>query len=344
MTRQDGKLGLLYDGEAQHAVLGPILNSDLEKKIERAFVLTPGSPVPVAGTSARPVGNVFATAEAVSADVREVIIETACGDAPAWLFPGTDDDASTWAIHIHGSLSGREGAFRTVNSLKSAGVTSLVPSIRGDGDGPPAPRGAFTLGQTEWHDIDNAVDYAVNHGAHRILLVGWSSGASMALRLAASSKHRDIIDGLILISPVISWRNSIMHNSAHFGVPGVIAIAAVDALAFKPTSRLFGLSQPLQFPQLDWLLNKPALLPMLIFHSEGDRTAPFRDSDRFATIARRSVELMRLPSTGHALEWNFDSAAFEQKVTEWLPEVQRQRGADFKPEFDTRAGQSDSES
>lgn len=319
MTRQDGELGLLYDGETQHAVLGPILNRDLETRVERSFVMTPGSPAPVAGTSARPIGNVFAAPKAVSSDVREVIIDTACGAAPAWLFPGTEDNASTWALHIHGSLSGREGAFRSVDSLKGTGFTSLVPSMRGDGDGPPAPRGAFTLGQTEWLDLDNAVDYAIDHGAQRILLVGWSSGASMALRLAVSSRHNDIIDGLVLISPVISWRNSIRFNSRNFGVPEVIANASIWALGVNKLAQLLGSPELLRFNELDWSHRDfERKISVLVIHSESDTTASFTDTKAFHASHADQVQLSTFGAAGHALEWNACPKQFGELINRWV--------------------------
>ncbi|WP_172592277.1 alpha/beta hydrolase family protein [Subtercola boreus] len=319
MTRQDGELGLLYDDESQHAVLGPILNIDRDARVERSLAVAPGSTPPLAGTFARPIGNVFATAQAVSPDAREVTIDTAYGVAPAWLFPGTEASATTWAIHIHGSLSGRDGAFRSVQSLFDTGFTSLVPSMRGDGDGPPAPRGAFTLGQTEWLDIENALDYAAHQGAEKILLIGWSSGASIALRLAFSSKHDDLIGGLILIAPVISWRNSIRLSSKNFGVPKVIADASIWALGVGKVAQLLGSPEPLRFSELDWSrrgLRRKS--PVLVLHSDGDTVASYEDSKAFEKMRRDYVTLTTFTPAVHALEWNANPIRFSNAIRRWV--------------------------
>lgn len=316
ITEQDGTLGLLYDDESRHAVLGPILRTGADG-IERTLTVPPGGPSPTAGTVSRPIGNVFATARELNPDVREVPVATELGDAPAWLFPGDGDTASTWAIHVHGSLSGRDAAFRSVHALGGTGYTSLVPSFRGDGEGPPAPLGAFTLGQTEWPDVDAAIALAREHGARRIVLVGWSSGASIALRLAESSAHRSQIVGLILVSPVLSWRSSVLYIAANAGVPRVIASAAITALATPILSRLLGSPVPLEFDALDWTRRASQLsVPALLIHSEGDRTTPFRDTREFSET-HEQVTLATAKPSAHALEWNADPNFFEHTVDSW---------------------------
>ncbi|PPF14674.1 MULTISPECIES: S9 family peptidase [unclassified Rathayibacter] len=316
ITKQNGKLGLLYDDETRHAVLGPILRSGPDG-IERILTLNADAPSPTAGSLSRPIGNVFATARELDPDAREVTVETELGQAPAWLFSGKGDAADTWAIHIHGSLSGRDAAFRSVHALRGTGYTSLVPSFRGDGEGPTAPLNAFTLGQTEWVDVDAAIALALERGARRVVLVGWSSGASMALRLATSSSHRSRIAGLILVSPVLSWRNSVLFSAANAGVPRVVAAAATWALGARGVSRLLGSPVPLNFKALDWIdAAAPLRIPVLLIHSGGDRTTPFSDSRSFSN-AHVNATLIASDPAGHALEWNADPERFESAVRSW---------------------------
>lgn len=316
ITKQAGTLGLLYDDETRHAVLGPILRTG-EEGIERHLTLDANQPSPAPGSLSRPIGNVFATARELDTCAREVTVRTELGLAPAWLFPGDGDAARTWAIHIHGSLSGRDAAFRTVHALRGTGYTSLVPSFRGDGEGPSAPLGAFTLGQTEWPDVDAAIALAIAQGAQRILLVGWSSGASIALRLATSSSHRSNITGLILVSPVLSWRSSVIYSAANAGIPQLVASAALAALSAPVLSRLLGSPEPLDFDALNWIgAGKPLPVPALLIHSEGDRTTPFRDTRAFSDD-HENVTLAATDPAGHALEWNADPERFEDVVRAW---------------------------
>ncbi|MWV29548.1 alpha/beta hydrolase family protein [Rathayibacter iranicus] len=316
ISKQDGTLGLLYDDEARHAVLGPIVRAGAEG-IERALTLDVDASSPAAGSLSRPIGNVFATARDVDDRAREVVVRTELGEAPAWLFPGESDAAHTWAIHIHGILSGRDATFRSVHTLRNTGYTSLVPSFRGDGEGPPAPLGAFTLGQTEWPDIEAAITFAVAQGAQRIVIVGWSSGASMALRLATDSAHRSSIAGLILISPVLSWRNSVLYSAMNVGIPRIVAAAAIAALSNSVFSRMLGSPISLDFGALDWTGEGTSLpVPALVIHSEGDRTTPIRDTRTFSE-AHDKATLAVMDPAGHALEWNSDPERFEAIVRTW---------------------------
>lgn len=297
-------------------MLGPIVRAGAEG-IERVLTLDVDAPSPSAGSLSRPIGNVFATARDVDARAREVNIRTELGEAPAWLFPGENDAAHTWAIHIHGILSGRDAAFRTAHALRKTGYTSLVPSFRGDGEGPSAPLGAFTLGQTEWPDIDAAIAFAVAQGAQRIVLVGWSSGASIALRLATNSSHRSSIAGLILISPVLSWRSSVLYSAMNAGMPRIVAVAAIATLSTSVLSRMLGSPTPLDFDALDWTGDGiPLPVPALLIHSEGDRTTPFSDSRAFSE-SHDNATLVATAPTGHALEWNAGPERFEAVVRSW---------------------------
>jgi len=85
------------------------------------------------------------------------------------------------------------------------GYTSLIISYRNDGEGPRLGNERSTLGFTEAEDAEAAVDYAVQNGAQRIVLFGWSMGAAIALQVASRTLERGVIVGLVLESPVPPW-------------------------------------------------------------------------------------------------------------------------------------------
>jgi len=171
------------------------------------------------------------------------------------------------------------------------------------------------LGQTEWRDIEPALDYAKQHGARRVVLIGWSNGASMALRLATSSTHRDLIAGVIGIAPVLDWASTIRLAVRGTRLPSLIAALALRALQSPTISSLLGAPEPLAFTNLAWTTTT---VPTLLLHSAGDRTASYADSVAFRDRNSGLVSLPDLPPVPHALEWNADPERFARIVCDWL--------------------------
>ena len=312
LTRTAGVIGLLHDDERHLAVLQPNSPEHVSDGNVRRTLRAP-APAGLRTGPGRAIGNVFGSPEELGQAVHEVALATDLGPAPAWVIGPESGD--TWLIHLHGSLSGREGALRSVVAASAAGLPSLVPSFRGDGEGPSTPRGAFTLGQTEWRDIESALDYAVAHGAQRIVILGWSNGASMALRLATSSQHRDAIAGIVAISPVLDWASTIRLGIKTSRLPRAVAAVALWALQHRLTSALLGAPEPLRFAELKW--TEPPV-PVLLLHSAGDQTTPYSASLRFKDRSPDRVTLPELPTVPHALEWNADPARFAELLTNWL--------------------------
>ncbi len=65
-----------------------------------------------------------------------------------------------------------------------AGYTSLVVSYRNDGDAPNSDDHRYALGDREWQDVSSAIEYAFEHGAERIVLLGYSMGGATVLQAA----------------------------------------------------------------------------------------------------------------------------------------------------------------
>jgi uncharacterized protein len=59
--------------------------------------------------------------------------------------------------------------------------------------------GEFGAGETERHDVEAAVGFAVAHGLPRLWLLGWSFGAELALKWGALPQ----VAGAILLSPAM---------------------------------------------------------------------------------------------------------------------------------------------
>ncbi|CAM5539552.1 alpha/beta hydrolase family protein [Leifsonia shinshuensis] len=311
LTRFEGTIGLLYDNEEKLAVLKPGVR--FEDGVEGVFRTVQSGSDLRSDAAARACGNVFEPGGVGTARPASVDVRTDAGIQPAWLFPGVGSQASTWVLHIHGMLAARDSALRSVRAVDGSGVTSLVVSYRGDGEAADETSCPSALGQDEWPDVDSAVGYALEHGAHRIFLVGWSLGATLALYEAERGNHRRAIDGMVLVSPVVNWARSIRFGMSENRVPRWLTSSAIAALSSSWASRLLGLKSPLVLS--DQLLSPAA--PALIIHSRGDRTAPFASSSALAA-ASDHVELEEFPSCPHAMEWNTDPDRFSHVVRNWM--------------------------
>jgi pimeloyl-ACP methyl ester carboxylesterase len=207
-TTHSGEFGLWLDEAGAHLRVGSVRSNNLmEHRVEREVLSVSGS-LPTAGVG-RWTGHVFAGPEAIDPSSRQVVLEVEGGAAPAWLFEPAHGDGAVWAVHVHGIRTSRITALRSVPLAQDHGYTSIVPSFRGDGEGPDTLRGASMLGQAEWRDVEAALAYAVDHGARSIILFGWSMGGQIALQLSEHSVYRDRVVGLVLIAPATDWRRII---------------------------------------------------------------------------------------------------------------------------------------
>ena len=320
-TRAPGHYAIWFDSGRGYAQLGGVLAVDERASIVTRTVVSSRGTRLRAGLTARWSGVVPAQAVNVGLPFTSVTVPTPLGPAPAYRFDAPIDrpPASTWAIHIHGQGSSRAGPLRGVPVAHSAGLTSLVVSYRNDDEAPNSRDRKSMLGQTEWRDVDAALEYAVANGAEKIILFGWSMGAMIALQLTRSSRHRKRIIGLCLIAPVVDWRSTILAAGRRARVPAPVTCLALCALGSPVWRRATGLQEPIRLSDLNWLNNGSDLnVPTLILHSSGDRSVPIALSQAFADAHPELIELVTLPPAPHTLEWNRSPHRWESALFDWL--------------------------
>ncbi|MBO0981596.1 alpha/beta fold hydrolase [Microbacterium sp. SD291] len=262
-------------------------------------------------------GIYFDSPAAAGLDVLGVSINTPAGPAPAWLVEGKESSA-TWALHIHGMGSSRRGTLRGVQVTIELGYPSLVVSFRNDGEGPRTGTGRSTLGYSEADDVEAAVEYAVEHGAERIVLFGWSMGAAIALRAADRMRSSGVIAGLVLDSPVLSWIEVIKANCVRSGLPVVVGHLATPWWTIDPLARMAGLQGGIALREMDWIDRAGELsVPTLILHGSRDDSAPIRVSDALRDRRPDLVEMVSFDA-GHTLAWNSDPKRWRAAVSSWL--------------------------
>lgn len=269
-------------------------------------------------------GIYYATPRDAGLEARDIMITTSNGPAPAWRIDG---NTSIWAVHIHGLGSTRAGTLRGVQVATDLGYTSLVVSYRNDSEGPRVANGRSTLGLTEGDDVDAAIGYAVRRGAEKIVLFGWSMGASIALHLAHRvqyrMQYRGLIVALVLESPVLDWADVIKANCKRAGLTEHAGRLAMPWLTTQPLAQLLGLPCAVPFDEMNWVERAYDLeVPTLILHGTQDDSVPISAA---RSTQRQRPDRITLESfdAGHTLNWNVEPALWRDTVTKWLTEKVR---------------------
>jgi pimeloyl-ACP methyl ester carboxylesterase len=319
----EGVYGFFFDGGRGHARLGRILSySPAEQTVLREVEAVYSGDL----TTARRgywSGAVHPDPAAIGLPFEEVQIEVDGGTAPAWLVPavpGADAPSSdTWAIMVHGRGASRQEGLRAVRVARELGLTSLLISYRNDGLAPSAEDGRYGLGSTEWRDVEAAIAYAVEQGAHEVVLFGWSMGGAICLQTADLSRYHHLIRAMVLDAPVINWVNVLAHHAELNRIPSAVGRYGQLMMSHPLGRRLTGLAAPVDLKAMDWVSRAVELrTPTLILHSVDDEYVPYGPSADLAEKNPEMVTFEAFNTARHTKEWNVDPERWESLVTAWL--------------------------
>ncbi|MFJ4623569.1 alpha/beta hydrolase family protein [Streptomyces sp. NPDC088812] len=307
-TLRPGTYGLA--GNGSHAVVGPVLATappSADTVVRRLERVTHGTLSPGDAVWLTPNLYVGTPSGALGLDHADVHVPGELGPLPAWFVPGA---RRTWVIAVHGLGTTREHALNLARFLHRRGFPVLALAYRGDLGAPRPPDGLNHLGATEWRDVDAALRYAARHGAERVVLLGWSTGATMALRAAAHSGLRDLVSGLVLDSPVLDWQATLRALAAARHTPGALLPLAVRAAQGRT-----GLDAHHPDEAADPIRLR---VPALVLHGPDDTVAPWEATRRLAARRPDLVTLHPVRQAPHAAMWNADPAAYEEVLRRFL--------------------------
>ncbi len=232
------------------------------------------------------------------------------GPMVAWRTAGRSD---TWAIVVHGINSTPETGLRVVPVLHRDGLTSLLIGYREDLGAPPSPDGLHHMGLTEWRDLAAAARYALDHGARRLVLIGYSMGGAIVAQFMERSPLAPRVVGLVLDAPVLDWKSTIAFNATQMGLPSFTA-TPVDWMIGARIDADWGSLDAAQHPE-------DFHLPILLFHGTEDKVVPIADSDSFAAELPGWVVYHRVSKAGHTESWNVDPKLYEARLTAFLARI-----------------------
>ncbi len=316
LTRAAGSYGLIAVNGV-HARIDAVLE-DNGTSLTCTLGRVTGGQLPPRGQG-RWVRNVYPSPAELGLPFADVGIATAGGISPAWVVPG-HANSGVWAIHLHGIRTTRSVVLPGVAALLPTGVTSLVPSWRGDSEGPPTFGGGSSLGQEEWRDVEAALEFAVASGARSIVLVGWSMGAMISTLLLKNSRLADHVVALVMVAPVTSWRTVLAQAVRAARLPQVVGFLVERILSIPGVCRIAGLGAPVQLAKLDSAASRVSV-PTLVLHNAGDPIAPFAATVNFCERNKEFAELVVFENAPHAMEWNREPQRFEETVSTWVANI-----------------------
>ncbi|MEU0334524.1 alpha/beta fold hydrolase [Streptomyces sp. NPDC006193] len=303
-----GVYGLAGDGS--HAVVGPVLDAaphTADTVVRRLERVTHGTLAPGDAVWLTPSLYAGDPGSALGLDHTDVDVPGELGALPAWFVPAHRD---TWVIAVHGLGTTREHALNVLRFLHGRRLPVIVLAYRGDPGAPRSPDGLNHLGESEWRDVDAAIRHALRHGARRVVLLGWSTGATMALRAAEHSAARDRVAGLVLDSPVLSWEATLRALARARRTPPLLlplAVRAAQGRAGLHTGRAATAADPARLR-----------VPTLVVHGPDDQVAPWEHSRRLARRRADLVSLHTVPHAPHAAMWNADPEEYEERLRRFL--------------------------
>lgn len=315
-TRTPGRYGLFFHQGAGHLRIGAILSMD-DTTVTRELVAVDFGD-PSTASRARFSGWFYQSPREFGVPVEDIDIDSPLGPAPAWLVPAAQPSGD-WVIQVHGRGVTRGETIRAVPVFRSAGYTSLLISYRNDGVAPDSEDRRYALGGTEWRDLEAALDFAVASGAKRIVLMGWSMGGATSLQAAFLTKHRALIRGIVLDSPVVDWRSVLLFQASAMGVPFAIRGGVLRLIGTEWGGALTGQSQPIDLDALDLVTRAEELsVPTLILHSADDGYVPADASRALALLRPDIVAYDEFTVARHAKLWNFDETRWTTAIGQWL--------------------------
>jgi pimeloyl-ACP methyl ester carboxylesterase len=301
-SRLPGEYSLFFADGGGHARVGEIFAETPETVIRRLLAVDRGDLAHA--RRGRFSGWFYIGPADLGFPFQNVDIPTELGPAPAWLVPA-EGPSTRWVIEVHGRAVRREETLRAVPVFRAAGYTSLLVSYRN--------------GDTEWHDVEAALRYAIDHGATDVVLMGWSMGGATVLQTLTRSELAGVVRGIVLDSPVIDWVTALRFQGELLGLPNPIRTGVITLLGMKWAGRLTGQHVPIDLPRLDFVRRSADLhVPILLMHSDDDGFIPSTASLALAAARPDIVSYERFTVAGHTKLWNFDRARWNDAIAHWL--------------------------
>lgn len=321
----DGMLSFWFEAATGHARIGRIV-SETEDTVTRRLIAVDFGELELAKRG-RFNGWFYLYPSDLGTGYDNVVVETELGPAPAWKVPPSPDatgrHGGRWVIQVHGRAVMRAETIRAIPVFRDAGYTSLLISYRNDFEAPSSADGRYSLGDTEWRDVESAMEFAKNNGATSVVLMGWSMGGAAVLQATTRSHLAGLVAGIVLDSPVVDWVDTLDFQGRSMGLIRPLRLIVYRMMGAGWGRFFTGLRDPIDLRRLDFVERASELtVPILILHSDDDGYVPSTASRALARARPDIVTLETFHVARHTKLWNYDPERWTRAIRDWLSELE----------------------
>lgn len=314
-TRVEGVYNLLW--EHGYGRLGPVLADD-GAHVTRELAVVAGRS-PVAGDPARVDITIYRRDPLRDHGIpfEDLRLEGETGALAAWWIEGGDDAV----LMLHGRRrADRSETLRVLPAIVEMGHSVLVLSWRNHDASAPSPDGLYRYGATEYRDALTGLAFLADRGIERVVLYGFSTGATIGLEAARRwPTGAPELTGIVIDSPLVDIAASVRASGRAMGLPGFLSEVAL-AVGWARTG--------VRWSELDQRRHAAGFeAPFLIFAGTADGTIPVQVVDDFVARLHAPSTYVRLEGVQHVEGWNADPGAYTASVTAFLSEALGSREA-----------------
>jgi uncharacterized protein len=283
--------------------------------VTRPLTVTSGSP-PAVGQPALLDRAYFLgdPGTALGIPMQDVLVYGPLGPLPAWYFPGR---GHTFVIGVHGQNGSRSDLLRVVDIGHRMGFPVLDVTYRNDLGAARDPSGYLQYGQTEWRDLQAAVQWALSHGAQHIVLAGQSMGGAVAAAFLEHSPLAPKVTRVVFDAPMLDLQAVVDYGASRRSLP--VLGRGVPAPLVWTAEQIAAIRFGINWPATDYLGNTAWLtVPAMVTHGGDDTKVPITISARLKEAKPALVTFAVFPGAGHLESWNINRARYTSLLESFL--------------------------
>lgn len=225
-----------------------------------------------------------------------------------WFFSTPNSNKTIILAHGYGSnrLPFREDTIELIKSFLNEGYNLLTFDFRNSGE---SEGDVTSVGYFEKYDLLGAIEYAKKRGSDKIILLGFSMGASTSILAAAESKDVDVVIADSPFSDLTMYLNE--NLSVWSNLPPVFNKTTLLAMKI-----LTGVDTKDVSPINDIVKIYPR--PVLLIHSKDDEKIPVEHSHILKEASGSNVEFWETSGASHIRTYTEFPDEFMKKVLDFI--------------------------